>query len=273
MNDTPIRWKDDPQFAASTGIDLRQADAGVGPFNLGLMRANAFSAPLGLGWAPGVGLAVLAVGVGATAWLAGSDGDVPPQLPIDAPVAQLVVVAAPAVVPVAPVVQLPPVALVPTPSVAPRAPLPLAVVAVPEAPVPIAEPTPAGADVPRPVLDGLAAQMAEYDRARGLERVGHREAALAAYQGWLERWPDGRLVTEVQLARVQLLMALGRVVEADAAAAEVMPNVDSAGVRQQLASLRAEALSALDRCDEALLLVEALSDEDATAVRKRCRRR
>ncbi len=280
MNDTPIRWRDDPQFRSSSGIDMRAADEGLGPFNLDLVRAKAFQAPLGLGWTPGVGVAVLAVGVGAAAWLAASEAKVPPQLPSESPPAHSVAVVTPVAPPVQPP-EVPAVLEVPAGSldvplasprsgpvveaVAAQADLPPAPIAVDEVSSPV--------DVPRPVLDGLAAQMAEYDRARGLERVGHREAALGAYEAWLERWPDGRLGTEVQLARVQLLMALGRAVEAEVAAAHVIPTVDAAGVRQQLSSLRAEALSGLDRCDEALLLVDALSDEDAAAVRKRCRRR
>ena len=191
----PRRLRDDPAFRLKTGCDLSVEADLLQPVDLAAQRARLLSTVGGT--SAGIGIAgLLAAGVGAV--VAGGllvallrpqpAPEVLPAMPPAPAEVQLIPEAPPVVEPVAPA----PAA--DRPKVVPE------VVAVPEV-VPV--------DAP-PASSPVQAQLAAYDRGVVLMDGGQLAAAEAHFADMLSQWPDGVLVTEVRLARLDCLYRLKR---------------------------------------------------------------
>ena len=89
------------------------------------------------------------------------------------------------------------------------------------------------------------------------------EAALRALDDWARRFPNGALLHEAQVARVEALLALGRTADALPLLLEMRDR--ASGLTRDIQIVRAELLAEQDRCTEAVpdfddLLKDGLRD-------------
>jgi hypothetical protein len=121
----------------------------------------------------------------------------------------------------------------------------------------------------------LAAEMNLYDDAVQALTSGDHAGASARYRSYLERYPSGQLVREAELSLLECLFQEGSFAEAEAQAARLLATPGFGDRRHELSLVRAESLILLNRCDEAVTIVDMLGGRDArgVAVRRECKRR
>jgi hypothetical protein len=129
-----------------------------------------------------------------------------------------------------------------------------------------------------PPSSQLAAELADYNRGVDFDTRQDWNAALAAWDVYLERWPEGRLHTEAQLGRLRALVGLDAPARVERLAAELLATPGLQAQRDDLLLTRAEALVKLDRCTEASNLLanrrrSGPGFDRVQAVRSTCRRR
>ncbi|MEZ4322276.1 MAG: hypothetical protein R3F61_32685 [Myxococcota bacterium] len=164
-------------------------------------------------------------------------------------------------------------------------PSPASVAQVPRPPEPSptrpADPVPASVPAalpPEPAADAasssaLVAELADYNAAMELHDAHRWMDAHAAWSTYLQRWPDGRLRTEARLGMLGALVNADRPDAVERLASELLATPDLGAHRDDLRLVRAEALVQLDRCDEALTVLEgAKRSARVSAVRSSCRK-
>ncbi len=129
-----------------------------------------------------------------------------------------------------------------------------------------------------PPMSQLAAELADYNQAVDFDARQDWAAALAAWDVYLDRWPDGRLHTEARLGRLRALVGVDQPAQVERLAGELLATPGLQAQRDDLLLTRAEALVKLDRCDEARSLVADRRRSDpgfdrVQTVRSTCRRR
>jgi len=301
----PRRLRDDPDFQWETGCDLSEEGLVVGDYALADMKGRVLAGAAGgsasaaaatAAWVKGLlvsGVLVAAVGGG---YLWGRSA-IPVSEVNAEPIAEVAVVAAaPPPTLSTPAVDMPGVVQAPsaqtaeepnpqsraeastaapmsaaTPSVdaAPSARATKAVVVAPESAVAMVEDkAPAG-------LSPLRMELADWERSREALAAEDWARAEASLHHYLVTWPEGRLREEAKLALLQCHVELGQPSQVEVLAAEMLAGTLIEGRRTELAVIRAQALLALERCDEvvALLDSERLKGADAGTLRKECRRR
>ncbi len=295
MSREPTRLLDDREFIRETGCDLRDADQVLQGYNLPAMKAAlagaAVPAPTstpprllrGTSW---VVAGVLSVG--GALWLCSLHTSPTPEVrpPVE-------VVAAPSTSPV-------PAAPATEPLVAPDPPEPAKpqLPATPQRPSAPAEPPAAEPVISAPTLpaaepptteqagDALAvadleprvergdlqADLRAYQRGEDALAMGDQRAARAAFERYLEDWPGGRLREAAELALLTCLAQLEEYQQVELLADQLARHPNLASKRPEILSLRAQALVALGRCQEALALLPELERSAATSIRRSCRR-
>ncbi|NCG20287.1 MAG: hypothetical protein GWP91_14865 [Rhodobacterales bacterium] len=288
----PLRWKDDPSFKVETGVSLADEVTAVGGYALKSMRAAVVAGgptPKGRsGWATWGGSAVVVL-VAAWMWWPVSDLQKTSALPID--VASLVVqpqmidaaVSAPSravgmalevvrdhpSAPTASPLEKPMITI--EPSLSP-------VVQVEVGPAPSTEfdvQAPGTADAPErssaPASD-LAQQLALYRQGQSALDSGDLSAAGESFQRYLETWPNGQVRDEVLVSVLEIIIQHQQWSQVETLAGQLGAVQALSSRHNEFRRVRAEALSQLNRCPEALKLVESLSRPDSQAVKQRCRR-
>ncbi|MEQ1564623.1 MAG: tetratricopeptide repeat protein [Myxococcota bacterium] len=147
-------------------------------------------------------------------------------------------------------------------------------VALATAPVAAPPQAPAGtADeaAPRSGVSDLPAQQAAFDAAQGALSDGRYRDAQSGFEAVLERWPTGALAIESEVGLLHALWGSGDYTATLAQAEKIqkLPALSSRGA--EITRLRAESLVLLNRCEEALLVAEQLSDRRGADIRKACR--
>ena len=91
----------------------------------------------------------------------------------------------------------------------------------------------------------------------------------------MRQFPGGHLSTEAELSLLECLFEAGSFAEAEAQASRLLHAPGFGGRERELSLVRAESLILLDRCSEALAIVDALGERDSrtAAVRRECKRR
>ncbi|MEZ4268438.1 MAG: hypothetical protein R3F39_18895 [Myxococcota bacterium] len=158
------------------------------------------------------------------------------------------------------------------PPVAPSAAAPVAA----EAPAPKAPPSDSPAavgaieegqpEIPPAETSTLAAQLALYEAGRAALRAGEFGKAAASFHQYVAGYPEGELVGEAQLSRLEALARGGRAAEAERLATRLLAQGGLAGRRAEVARVRGEQLVKLGRCDEAKAAFVAAGDLSAAQV-------
>lgn len=119
----------------------------------------------------------------------------------------------------------------------------------------------------------LVAELADYNVGVELDAAGRWMDAHAAWSQYLARWPSGRLRTEARLGMLRALVNADRPGDVERLAGELLATPDLGAHRDDLRLIRAEALVKLDRCSEAVALLEsARRSPRVSAVRSTCRK-
>ncbi|MFT4623049.1 MAG: TolA-binding protein [Myxococcota bacterium] len=124
-------------------------------------------------------------------------------------------------------------------------------------------------------LSGVAAETALYDLAAQAMASRALVEAAHGFRTYLSRYPSGHLAPEAELSLLECLFAEGSFADAEAQAARLLGTAGFGHRQRELSLVRAESLILLDRCDEALAIVNQLDGRDArvVAVRRECKRR
>lgn len=117
----------------------------------------------------------------------------------------------------------------------------------------------------------LAAQQAAYEGAKSALDDGRFAEARRGFEASIARWPTGALSAESQLGLLQALYGLGDAGATLRQAEKIDALPAFSGRHEEIALLRAQALVRLDRCDEALLVLEGSSERGAADIRRACR--
>lgn len=125
--------------------------------------------------------------------------------------------------------------------------------------------------VAAPATSGIGAQMAVYEPAADALQASRFAEARAGFERYLAGWPGGDLEAEALLGLLQSTYGLGDAAGTEALARQISERPDLSSRREEILRLRAESLLLLDRCDEALLVADALSARTGAPIRKACR--
>ena len=283
MSEEPLRMSDDPEFERAFGVPLDPLDVLHRDYDLAGIKARAFSgAPVATPRAPlrwlagggGAAAALLAALLGGW-WTLGVPSPAPPDHQESAAVAPDRVLP----LPTPPIAVVPPAAeprpvnapLEEARRPAPRPPLEPRPALVPPAQLVVVAPAEAlvGADGPNG-MTFLQAENAEFDRAAQRAEEDEPADALRLFEGYVAHWPQGRLVDEADLGRLDALRSLARWDEVEHLAAGLAARGSLVEKQPFLFGVRAEALAALGRCGEAVDVAGRVSREQASATRRSC---
>ncbi len=133
---------------------------------------------------------------------------------------------------------------------------------------------PSASEGPAP-RSGLDTEVDLYDGASALRDAGDYIGAVAAYNSYILRYPSGHLAHEARLSILECFLETGAHAEAVDMAAALVDDPSFTDRRRELLLVQAESLLRLDRCPDALAIVDTLGARDARAmaVRRECRRR
>ncbi len=281
---TPTRWRDDPAFRLESGIDLQGDDAALVRWNVDTVRkAVARRLWWRTVWAGSIGATLVGGGLVAAVQL----WSVPNEASVPSAVGSPPNASAEIQRPMPPKPDRSPLA-------APDAPkVPVVAVALPVerrshalpvhaevvAPAPQADVDGSPDEIAAPAAPAVAKtssstareEIDAFEAANSLLEQGRVGEALGSFEDWTERFPRASLGTEASVGRLDCLIRLGRSVEAEGLAADLLKDAQGTAFGSALIRLRATALVGLDRCDEALGLVEASDRETASAIRAACR--
>ncbi|MCB9670558.1 MAG: hypothetical protein H6736_09045 [Alphaproteobacteria bacterium] len=284
MNE-PRRLREDPELRQAFE-DERLA---LGPHDLAALRARVVAGspvpatPSGPRWPTLVGISGLTAALVSVAlWAILPSGPViPPPQSTPAPPVLLVGeprmptrVAVPGVDtedPVEPDLPAPAPVVAPVEVGTVQAPEPVETVETPAVPEPA--PVDHGLRMTAPRAD-LQAELEDYNRALDAASASRWSEARERYAAYLEAWPSGRLRDEAQLGLLGALVRSDRPGEAESLATRLLADPALARRAEDIRLLRAEALVELDRCDDALAVLEDVRrSARVTAVRNACRRK
>ncbi len=286
MKPEPPRLADDPSFLAETGCNLGDEPAALEAPRLPELRARLMASiaepklPRRSSPWPWVGGGLLLL---AVSWVLWQGWTPPPALvpvPVPSPLSPAPA-AAPGVegaarvpdprpAPVAapapePAERRPPVHVATAATVPPVAPTPPALSAPPAPPtVPPATATPADSG-------DLARQLAAFELGEDQFADGDPSSAIASYDAYLKRWPNGHFRGEAEIAKLRATAAMGDASGAEAIAARLAEDPALATRRDEIVALRCSALARLGRCEEALALAKALPGVARAKVAAACR--
>jgi len=132
----------------------------------------------------------------------------------------------------------------------------------PESPVPeaVVPETLLGSDS---ITSQLLQELADYDRGVTALREGDPERAALLFDRYLETYPDGRLVSEARLSRVEAWVRSRRYGAAAQEAQLLADLPDLANRRGELLQVAAESLLPLGECDRARQLFDQALDAGA----------
>jgi len=97
----------------------------------------------------------------------------------------------------------------------------------------------------------LSAQLALYEEAQARLRDGDLKGAIAGYQAYLKRFPDGQLRLEASLSLLEGRLKAKQHARAEALARRLLADPGFAARRGELLRVRGECLAMLGRCAEA----------------------
>lgn len=117
----------------------------------------------------------------------------------------------------------------------------------------------------------LARQLAAFEVGEDQYAEGDHQAALTAYEAYLERWPNGHFRAEAELSRLRAVASLGDAAAAQRLAARLADDPALASRRAEILSLRLSALGRLGRCEEARALAAEIKGAAAQKVAAECR--
>lgn len=123
--------------------------------------------------------------------------------------------------------------------------------------------TPAGSDIP--------AELRLYDPADDALKAGAYRQAVAGFEAYLEAWPEGGLRDEAELGMLRALHGANDAQGTAALAERLQHRSALSGHREEILRLRAESLSVLGRCKDALWVAEDLPARIAGPIKRSCR--
>ncbi len=136
---------------------------------------------------------------------------------------------------------------------------------------PASSPAEAPPVVARPAPSGLEQELRMYDRAGEALANGDAPGARDGYRAYLATFPSGSFRPEAQLGLLQALYASGDPAGVERLASEIQDQPEFSSRRSEILRLRAESLVLLERCDEAVAMVDALPSRDGAEIRRACR--
>jgi TolA-binding protein len=136
----------------------------------------------------------------------------------------------------------------------------------------IDETPPQASDAPR--SSGLGDELNAYERAREAMVAGSYMEAATGFEGYLRSWPAGQLADEVRLSLLECMVKEGNWIEAQPLATFLLSSDAHAHRKGEISLLLAQSLVNLDRCSEALAIVDSIRPRPAEAanLRRACRR-
>jgi hypothetical protein len=313
MTRGPTRLKNDVDFQWETGCNLADEELLVGAYDHAALRSRIVTAALATGaaattavivgngvpavtratgwtvaaaWKPIVGVTAGAAILAGTYWLGLQSRPAPESTsgvgavptPITAP-AVLDVAPEPAAEPVRTEEVIPP----PAASLSTGAPRAAPQAAPPAIAPPVAlEPPPVDATIETPPpMPGSAVRGSDLpgelwvmDIAAEALNAGDYVRAEQMYERYLAEYPSGRSVPEATMGLLEARFGRGDAAGAEELAKKMQGDPAFLEEREEILRFRAESLVQLDRCGEALPLVEGLSDRSAARdVTRACRHR